>query len=88
MMDFVSSLWKGAIQVLRNAVGGGRVSDLPEKKRYEDVRFNFTSVTRGRVGVEFPEKKRYITLEWSQIGGVNSKRLIYLRQEFVLVFLE
>ena len=36
----------GAIQVLRNAVGGGRVSYSPEKC-YEDVRFNVISVTRG-----------------------------------------
>ena len=34
------------------------------KKRYEGVRFNVISVTRGWVGVQFPEKKRYITLEW------------------------
>ena len=47
----------GAIQeMLRNIVGGGRVSDFPEKKRYEDVRFNVISVTRGWVGVKFPEK--------------------------------
>ena len=34
------------------------------KKIYEGVRFNVISVTRGRVGVQFPEKKRYVTLEW------------------------
>ena len=50
--------------MLRNAVGGGRVSDFPEKRRYKDVRFNVISVTRGWVGVKFPEKKRYVTLEW------------------------
>ena len=54
----------GAIQVLRNAVGGGRVSGFLEKTRYEDVRFNIISVTRGWVGVEFSEKKHYVTLEW------------------------
>ena len=37
----------GAIQVLRNAVGGGRVSYSPEKCYEEDVRFKFISVTRG-----------------------------------------
>ena len=37
----------GAIQVLRNAVEGGRMSDFPEKKCFEDVRFNVISVTRG-----------------------------------------
>ena len=44
----------GAIRVLRNTVGAGRVSDFPEKKSYEDVRFNIISVTRGWMGVEFP----------------------------------
>ena len=34
------------------------------KKRYEGVRFNVISVTRGSEGVQFPEKKRYVTLEW------------------------
>ena len=37
--------------------------DFPEKKRYEDVRFNFISVTGGGVGelvgVKFPEKKPF-----------------------------
>ena len=32
---------------------------------YEDMYIRFNgSVTRGWVGVEFPEKKRYVTLEW------------------------
>ena len=57
--------WLGAIQVLRNAVGGGRVSDFPEKKRYEEVRLNVISITRGWVSVEFPEKNVTKTLEWS-----------------------
>ena len=51
--------------MLRNTVGG-RVSEFPEKKRYEDVRFNVIRVTRGWVGVKFPEKKRYVILEWPQ----------------------
>ena len=55
----------GAIQVLRNAVGGGGVS-FSGKKRYERVRFNVISVTRGWVGVKFPGKKHYVTLEWPQ----------------------
>ena len=42
-----SSSALGAIQVLRNAVGGGRVLDFPKKKHYEGVRFNVISVTRG-----------------------------------------
>ena len=34
------------------------------KKRYEGARFNVTSVTWGWVGVKFPGKKDYVTLEW------------------------
>ena len=33
------------------------------KKRYEGVSFNVICVTRGWVGIQFPEKKRYVTLE-------------------------
>ena len=40
----------------RNAVGGWRVSNLMEKKCYEDVRINFISVMNGWVGVKNPEK--------------------------------
>ena len=32
------------------------MSDFLEKKRYEGVMFNVISVTRGWVGVQFPEK--------------------------------
>ena len=39
-------------------IGGGGVT-FPGKKRYEDVRFNVISVTRGWVGVKFPGKNRY-----------------------------
>ena len=46
----------GTIQVLHNAVGGGRVSDFPEKKRYEDVRFNVISVMMGWVVVKYQKK--------------------------------
>ena len=53
----------GAIQVLGNADGGGGCQNF-RKKRYESVRFNVICVTRGWVGVQFPEKKRYVTLEW------------------------
>ena len=45
----------GAIQVLRNADGGGGVW-FSGKKRYEGVMFNVSSVTRGWVGVQFSEK--------------------------------
>ena len=57
----------GAIQVLRNTVGGGMVSDFPEKMGYEHAWFNVISVTRGWVGVKFPEKKHYVTLEWAYV---------------------
>ena len=30
---------------------------FPEQKHYEDVRFNVISITRGWVGIKFPEKK-------------------------------
>ena len=41
--------------MLHNADGGGGVK-FSRKKRYEGVRFNVISVTRGWVGVQFPEK--------------------------------
>ena len=55
--------------VLRNAMGVGGVSAFPEaiasrKRRYEGVRFDVISVARRWVGVKFPGKKRYVTLEW------------------------
>ena len=75
----------GAIQVLRikrqwGGVGCGGwgmgagvgvgVSAFP-KKNITKVRFNVVSVTRGGCGVKFPEKKRYVTLEWA----LNSETL-------------
>ena len=44
----------GAIQVLRNAGGG---INFCGENRYEGVRFNVISVTRGWVGSDFQEKK-------------------------------
>ena len=44
-------LSQGVIQVLRNADGGGWVSDFLEKiKRYEGVMVNVISVTMGWMG--------------------------------------
>ena len=43
------------------------------KKRYEGVRFNVISVTRGWVWVQFPGKKRYVTLEWPPTRYVQEK---------------
>ena len=34
------------------------------KKRYEGVQFNIISVTSGWLGVKFPGKRCYVTLEW------------------------
>ena len=41
----------GAIQVLRNADGGGGGVNFSGEKHYEGVMFNVISVTRGWVGV-------------------------------------
>ena len=43
--------------VMQMGMGGVRFSG---KKRYEDARCNVIRVTRGWVGVQFPEKKRYV----------------------------
>ena len=47
--------------VTQMGVGGVTFSG---KKRYEGVRYNVISVTRGWVGVQFPGKKCYVTFEW------------------------
>ena len=52
----------GTIQVLRNAAEGVK---FPGKKRSGGLWFNVISVTRGWVGVKYPEQKRYVTPEWS-----------------------
>ena len=54
--------------MLRIADSGGGCH-LFQKKGYKGVTFNAISVTRGLVGVQFPGKKRYITLEWPLIQG-------------------
>ena len=43
--------------MIRNAVGGGGGVSFHGKKRYEDVRFNVISVTRGWVGGQISRKK-------------------------------
>ena len=43
-------------------MGGG--VNFPGTKSCEGVLFNLISATRGWVGVKFPGKKRYGTLEW------------------------
>ena len=42
--------------MLHNADRGGKCQ-FPGKKRYEGLRFSVSSVTRGWVGVQFPEEK-------------------------------
>ena len=59
--------------MLRNADGGGGCQIFREK-RYERIRFNVISVTMGWVGVQFPGKKRYVTLEWPLIACSRDKR--------------
>ena len=58
-------------------VGWG-VSD----KRYEGVRFNVISVTRGWVGVPFPEKRRYVTLDLNGLL-LLSPGVVYLATDFL-----
>ena len=57
--------------MLRNAVGGGRVSDFPEKtlRRCTVQRYKHYE---GWVCVKFPEKKLYVTLEWPLMVHVYS----------------
>ena len=43
------------------------MSDIPKKQRYEGVRFKVVSVMRGWVGVKYPGKKSYVTLEWPRM---------------------
>ena len=50
--------------MLRNADGGGGCQIFGGEKRYKGVRYNVICITRGWVGVQFSEKKRYVTLEW------------------------
>ena len=68
--------------MLRNAVGGGWVSTLPEKKRYEGVQFNVISVTRGWVGVKYPGKKCYVTLEFRGRSQLSTFMKAYIEYAF------
>ena len=52
--------------MLRNA-GGGRVSDFPEKSVTKMYGSTLLPLRKGWVGDKFPEKKRYVTLEWPPI---------------------
>ena len=54
--------------MLRNADGGGGVSDFPDRS-VTKVQGSMLSAlrTKVRVGVQFPGKKHYVTLEWPLI---------------------
>ena len=69
----------GAIQVLPNADGGGFT--FSGKKHYECVRFKVISITKRWVGVQFPGKKCYATLEWphTTCTGGESTYNLYMR---------
>ena len=54
------------------------------KKRYEGVRFNVISVTRGWVGVQFPDKNRYVTLEWP-LEDVFSVPCVHFSVQFKII---
>ena len=58
---------------MQMGVGGVEFSG---KKRYEGVRFNVISATRGWVGVQFPGKKRYVTFEWPLSWPGSVDRLV------------
>ena len=49
----------------------GEGCQLSRKKRFEGVWFNVITVMRGWVGVPFPGKKHYVTLEWPQCHAFN-----------------
>ena len=55
---------KGPFKCYVMQMGVGGVSHFLEKKHSEGVRYNVISITRGWVEVQFPGKKRYVTLEW------------------------
>ena len=61
MLKFHLTYSLGAIQVLHSAEGVGGCW-ISSKKCYEDVQFSI--ISEGLVGVEFPEKKLYVMLEW------------------------
>ena len=54
---------KVAIQVLRNAVGGGRVSDFSEKSVTKMYGSTLLEFYEGVGGCQISRKKRYVTLE-------------------------
>ena len=48
---------------------GWKGVNFPVKKRYEDVRINVTSVTRGCMSIKIPGKRHYVMFtEWRHGG--------------------
>ena len=58
-----AELTLGASQVLRNAVGGGRLSDFPEKSVTKMYGSTLLAL-RGGGWRSNVQKKSYVTLEW------------------------
>ena len=56
---------------------GVGVINFSGEKHYEGVRFNVISVTRRWVGVQLPEKKRYVTLQWPLMHLFSAHMSIY-----------
>ena len=55
--------------MLRNAVGSGRVSHFPEKSVTKMYGSTLLAFREGWVGIKFPEKMCYVTLDWPQNGA-------------------
>ena len=67
---FFMNLRMGPFKCYVTQMGGWGVT-FSGKKRYEGVRFNVISGTRGWEGVQFPEeKKRYVTREWPLCSSI------------------
>ena len=55
---------EGPFKCYVTKMGWGGGCQIFRKKSYEGVRFDVICVMRGWVGVQFPEKKRDVRLEW------------------------
>ena len=57
--------------MLSKAVGGGRVSDFPEKSITEMYGSTLLTLRGGGSMSNFQKKKRYATLEWPPYHGIG-----------------
>ena len=71
-IDLALNLGQFNVEVLRNTVGLGGCQISLKKKHYEEVRFNVISVTRGRVGIAFPEKSGTYCYEEVRFNVIRS----------------